>query len=642
MGVPEAPLEKKEASVREIGNEEEEKTEEGDIDVDSDVDIDIDADIDVPAAPAASSEPRASAPPEDLDAEPKVKEDPIILPAPSSSKDAPSSRDPPTTDASTSPPPPTLEDIQRDFEAADTSPIIQQRAAAARQEGTTTAPRARSTPKWVWFGFCILLLVVISMLGVVVSLLRDNDNDNDDDDGSRGVDNLEDGGGSSDLESDQPSFRPSLTPSFAPTPTPNGFQSIANAPGAQRLTTVSSCDDCEEEWIMPQLAFLFGGDTQVSAITISSNGFLDLECTSPFGVTNTCASIAAAAGDLDPSVRNGANVWILEQYSGTSTTTTTTTTATTKQMGDVVNTKQQIIAATSMVISWEGVPIFGVRNTTLDAQITLFADDTGTIEICWGRAVLNDRTFSSGIRDYDRGTFEPAKGPEFDSEGVNYPGEWPTNRCQRFFDQESTYTTPRPVDRPTSFPSATYAPNYRPIEGYTGIGYTGIAGIRGARRLDYISDCDDCSENVELPFRFLWLGRYAVASMSVSANGFILFDRCRVDYGGGCFQVDVASADLNPSLLFDASIWTYDSYSESGGVGPFVVSWENVPFDGSNVSYLQAQAHIYRNGTIDICWGAALPFRTIRAGIGELYTGRYFPATVYPFDESGRTIPGTW
>jgi hypothetical protein len=81
--------------------------------------------------------------------------------------------------------------------------------------------------------------------------------------------------------------------------------------------------------------------------------------------------------------------------------------------------------------------------------------------------------------------FEPAKGPEFDANGYNYPGQWPTNRCQRFFDDKRT-NTPLPVDRPTRFPTATYPPVDRPI-----LGYTAIEGMRGATRLDYISDRDD-------------------------------------------------------------------------------------------------------------------------------------------------------
>jgi hypothetical protein len=600
MTVPEAPLEKKEASVRNVNdnkNEEEEKTQE------SDVDAEVDIEGPAPSSPA-SSEPKPSAPPEDLDDEPKKKEDPI---------------DPPSTEASTSPPPPTLQDIQRDFKAAETnttSPVIQQ-PAAAQQEETAT----RATRKWVLFGFAILILVAIAMLGVVISLLRDDsDGDNNNNDGS---------------SSDPPSFRQSVLPSFVPTsspssaPTPNVFQSIANAPGALQLNSVSNCDECDES-ILPRLAFSLRGDNrnnQVTGITISSNGYLNLECSEqPFGFTNTCAMISAAGGDLDPSA--GGSVWMMERF------TTTSTSSATKQM----------TAPDSMVISWEGVQLYGDPQSFINAQITLFADETGTIEICWGEAVLNGRRFSSGVREYDPNSFYPAQGPEFDSSGISY-GMWPSNRCQRFFDNKSTdsprpvsTSSPQPIGWPTPFPSGTYAP-VGPIDGFTL-----IAGIRGATRLDTISDCYRCEENAELPFALYWLDRYRTASMSISSSGGILLDNCRGEEYGSCFYVDVALADLNPALDNGASIWTYDGYSGSpNGDGPFIVSWENIPFDGNSNSYIQAQAHFYSNGNIDLCWGDAggIDGRWITAAVGDRYTRTHFPATVYPFDE-GQTRTGTW
>jgi hypothetical protein len=215
-------------------------------------------------------------------------------------------------------------------------------------------------------------------------------------------------------------------------PTPNAFQSIANAPGAVQLNPLSNCDECDETaFIIPRLAFSFRGNNrikQVTGITISSNGYLQLECSEPLGGTylgGTCAMIeAVAAGDFA-----GGSVWMVEQYPGTSTTTSTS--SATKQMA----------APDSMVISWEGVQLDGDPQSFINAQITLFADETGTIEICWGEAVLNGRGFSSGVRGYDRNSpnsYFPAQGPEFDSFGYSYPGMWPSNRCQRFFDSPRT------------------------------------------------------------------------------------------------------------------------------------------------------------------------------------------------------------
>jgi len=143
-GVSSGSLEKKEASasIRDNGNDEG-KTQEGD--------------MEDPPESSASSEPKGSAPSEILDDEPK-KEDPS-----GASSSTPPSRDLPKTEAvrcSPVRPPPTLEDIQRDFQATETvttaTSSMARRRRATWQEETASKERG-APPKWALFGSAVLI-----------------------------------------------------------------------------------------------------------------------------------------------------------------------------------------------------------------------------------------------------------------------------------------------------------------------------------------------------------------------------------------------------------------------------------------------------------------------------------------------------
>lgn len=223
--------------------------------------------------------------------------------------------------------------------------------------------------------------------------------------------------------------------------------------------------------------------------------------------------------------------------------------------------------------------------------------------------------------------------------------------------------TMAPIPEPTFVPTSSWTtPPPVPV---LADGFVSIANIPGARFLKTVSNCDDCTQIVNLPNRFLFADSYYFYdALEVSSNGRIYIQNC---YDGGeagmennCGIVNVISTDLDPSLTDTAGIWTYDatmrvqedfSKQPLNGVlpwGAFVISWENVPLccqDDESSNKLKvgnAQVHLYPNGRIDMCWGFGNDGILFTASIQDLISSRFYPATGQYFDSLGQTMTGLY
>ena len=148
-------------------------------------------------------------------------------------------------------------------------------------------------------------------------------------------------------------------------------------------------------------------------------------------------------------------------------------------------------------------------------------------------------------------------------------------------------------------------------------------GAAGSTILATVSTCDDCTQNVTLPFAFPWLGYYPVTKVSVTSNGAVNIDQnnnpsLSNDVAATPIStasqsipsgISVAHEDLNPAASASAVVLT--SYNEAQGA--FTISYQNVPFWNTG-GYMNAQVVLYRDGTVELTWGAV-------AGGGECTFG---------------------
>lgn len=119
---------------------------------------------------------------------------------------------------------------------------------------------------------------------------------------------------------------------------------------------------------------------------------------------------------------------------------------------------------------------------------------------------------------------------------------------------------------------------------------------------------DDAVVNVNLPFTFMWLGRYPVTTIAVTSNGHINIDKSNnpsqshvccsataIDITSTSLPsgISVAHEDLHPGN--GGAIKTY--YSEADGT--FTVSYEGVPFYPAAGS-MNAQAVLYPDGNVEL------------------------------------------
>jgi hypothetical protein len=138
-----------------------------------------------------------------------------------------------------------------------------------------------------------------------------------------------------------------------------------------------------------------------------------------------------------------------------------------------------------------------------------------------------------------------------------------------------------------------------------GHAFAPISGGEGVTRLS-ISNVDDGTELVDLGFAFKWLGGdTTVSQVRVSDNGQINIDANDSDdnccsavrigeYGRP--RIAVAQEDFYPAVRGDVATFV------KAGHGSIVISWEDVAFY-FNSGNANAQAELFENGAVNICYG---------------------------------------
>jgi hypothetical protein len=153
-----------------------------------------------------------------------------------------------------------------------------------------------------------------------------------------------------------------------------------------------------------------------------------------------------------------------------------------------------------------------------------------------------------------------------------------------------------------------------------------------------ISNADDGTESVTLPFLFQWRGQVNYTQVLVDSNGVIFPGGDQSDGGsyqlhpvelGGSYsapRIAVWQQDLNPSASGKIYSATVD--------GVFVISWEGVPhINAVDDIGLNFQVALHAGGNIEIRWGDGNPNEDVgTAGIEDDAAGVTVPATGFPFD----------
>jgi len=163
-----------------------------------------------------------------------------------------------------------------------------------------------------------------------------------------------------------------------------------------------------------------------------------------------------------------------------------------------------------------------------------------------------------------------------------------------------------PSDTPSDVPSASCSASWTPL-----------SGAAGAIDLVNLSGCDDCADEVDLGFDFKWLGgTSSISKVHVSTNGHILINPGDNDRSFGFHaigdnnnpRIAVAQEDLNPRSAGNVYI---KKYGQSA-----IISYEQVSF-WVNSGFLNAQAHLFADGRVNICFGNGniTPGNKIAAGL---------------------------
>jgi hypothetical protein len=163
-----------------------------------------------------------------------------------------------------------------------------------------------------------------------------------------------------------------------------------------------------------------------------------------------------------------------------------------------------------------------------------------------------------------------------------------------------------------------------------------LSGYEHATSLE-LSDEDDQTQLVTLPFEFNFLNHHLSNEMRVSSNGQINIDPSDTYYfwKGLTPHIAVVLADLKPGSSFTGVISTLAVMSEENS--SYIVSWENVAFSGVGGN-VNAQVQLFPDdGTVFICWGEGTmpPGVTIQARLDFPDHDLYFPVTGGPFSSSG-------
>jgi hypothetical protein len=545
--------------------------------------------------------------------------------------------------------------------------------------------------------FCMCLLVIVILQGVIIGLVVDRNNNDDDNTSDR------------DFQSETSSpTTASNAPTFSPT-LGYIFRSIASNPESIRLDQVSTCDDCSESITFPvgvSSSFLlpWNYDNIISEIMVGSDGYLFLNCYN-YG---TCGLIHVVALDLAPNV-NG-DVYILwgeePRTNGQDHPTTSSTSTNTDHGGHQrqppPSTGDMI---TTLTVSWEDVMVYGYWGADpyrVSAQVKIAMDE---ISFCFGRGNVNGVMFRTGIMNdtrTDNNSYRPSLISGFDANGYSF--NFPSNVCEAipiddagWIDDDdddvgwggnvptvapySSWPTTAPpwnYNYPTTAPSDYYqwpttrAPYYTwpttPAPTNPNFpGFTRIANNPDAIPLDGVSSCDECSQSTRYEsFPYLWKGTYQIWEILVNSNGSLeLIGDCISPSGDRtCAIINVVSMDLDPSTSASDSntIWALET-SES-----YVYSFEEVPIFGSTFispedgdeyaddaywtrglqvypqqqANVSAQVHLYYDGKVDICWGSmylTTPDQTFASSIVDQTDGRFYPANGPEFSGMGQSRP---
>eukprot|EP00980_Cylindrotheca_fusiformis_P006903 scaffold1442_cov128-Cylindrotheca_fusiformis.AAC.24 len=383
---------------------------------------------------------------------------------------------------------------------------------------------------------------------------------------------------------------PTWSPSSGPTnPSYAGFTPLSSVPEAEPLETVADCDDCVETIEMP-FDFRWDGNYSIDQIAVASNGYVQL-----LGDCNlSCPQVNVIKIDLDPGMSD--NKMSVSSF--------------------------QRSRNEPLIISWEDVPVYSYTNSSISGQVVIHA--SGRMDICWGSISLPspDIVFESNIVDSSDGSFQPATGPAFDSRGQLQQPIAAEFTCQTF------------VEPSKNLPSPLYDREFVYLKDIPG-----SIKLETASSLDYGFDVFI----VDVPIQ--WFGGISTDTLLVSSNGRIRIDAYPLECSE-CGEVLVAAADLDPSQK--GEVWFYNNTSQQvdAPIDPEVVysvSFEDVEVFGYDTSSINAQAHFYSNGTIELCWGpSSTRGISIRAGLFDPRFNISLPAWGEPFDSSGSTILGEW
>lgn len=251
-----------------------------------------------------------------------------------------------------------------------------------------------------------------------------------------------------------------------------------------------------------------------------------------------------------------------------------------------------------------------------------------------------------------------------------------------------TFYTYSPIRSPTRFPTPVYtyspirypyptpnyggsvtsSPTWSPTFEYF-FGFESIAASVGARPLEIVSRCDDCTEDTRFrSFPYSFRGRDNIWTIVVSSNGYLeLVGDCAPSGFATCAVINVVTtADLDPSAsTIGDRIWskeTEESYIYSFEYvpiksisSPFEVEEDDASWmiddDAILNRYLQdvtpqgnvsAQVHLYFDGRIDICWGDIFMTEfnhSFTSSIEDFVGDITIPANGYHFDETGTVLP---
>ena len=190
--------------------------------------------------------------------------------------------------------------------------------------------------------------------------------------------------------------------------------------------------------------------------------------------------------------------------------------------------------------------------------------------------------------------------------------------------------------------------------GYTacpaGLSFRYITPAKGGQGslLTDITDCDDRTQIVDLPFTFNWMKNFPKNQVVVSTNGHINLDTSilsssrQVNPIGTVNhpRISVGDGDLNPGNSGGGDIGIYSTTSETGVVESFIISYEDNSFF-PNDGLFNGQAELFPNGDVNICYGNGTTTRTFAAGIEDPSVGA-FPLEGFPFDDQGVVNSPNW